>query len=169
MLIRRIHPEDNPYVAAIIRDVMTEHGAVGAGYSIEDPEIDDMHAAYSSEGSVFYVLEEKQGLVGCGGLARLKGGTPEVCELQKMYFLEQARGLGLGRLLGETLLMDARRFGYRRVYIETLERMQAACRLYEKLGFTRHRHCLGATGHSGCDAFFVKDIEPLELDPQLLA
>jgi len=37
---------DNPAVAGIIRDVMTEFGAVGRDYSISDPEVEAMFEAY---------------------------------------------------------------------------------------------------------------------------
>ena len=169
MLVRRIKPQDNLAVATVIRDVMTEFGAVGQGFSIEDPEVDVMFEAYEDVRSRFYVLEDMGRVLGCGGIAPLTGGDRNDCELKKMYFLPEARGQGLGRLLAETLLVDAQRIGFRRVYIETLERMTIANRLYQKLGFERLEQGLGNTGHCGCDAYYALNIEPLELDPSLLA
>ncbi len=168
MLIRHIRPEDDEGVASIIRGVMTEFGAVGDGFSIRDPEVDAMHAAYASEKAKFYVVEQRQELVGCGGIAQLSGAAPEVCELRKMYFLPQARGQGVGQLLAETLLQDAARVGFRTVYLETMESMEAANRLYQKLGFTRLGGRLGDTGHCGCDAYYALEVKPIELDPALL-
>lgn len=168
MLIRRINPSDNVVVASIIRSVMTEFGAVGTGFSIEDPEVDAMFEAYEHERARFYVIEESGSAVGCGGIAPLAGGESDVCELKKMYFLPAARGRGAGRLLAETLLADAQRIGFRRVYIETLESMSVANRLYQKLGFVRLDGGLGNTGHCGCDTFYAIDVEPMELDPSLL-
>lgn len=168
MLIRKIQPADNPSVAAIIREVMTEFGAVGDGFSIQDAEVDAMFEAYQDPRSVFYVLYEEQ-VIGCGGIARLAGGDEQTCELKKMYFQSQARGRGFGRVLGEMLVQDARRLEYRRVYIETLKTMQAANRLYQKLGFTEQSSGLGDTGHCGCDTFYVLDIDPIDLAPELLA
>ncbi|MEL7021314.1 MAG: GNAT family N-acetyltransferase, partial [Bacteroidota bacterium] len=65
-LLREIHPTDIQAVAHIIRTVMTEFGAVGAGYSINDPEVDNMYTAYTDERSKFYVLEQADRLIGCG-------------------------------------------------------------------------------------------------------
>jgi len=45
--LRRIEPGDDPAMGAVIREVMTEFGAVGSGFSIEDPEVDAMSAAYA--------------------------------------------------------------------------------------------------------------------------
>ncbi|MEM7476231.1 MAG: GNAT family N-acetyltransferase [Planctomycetota bacterium] len=169
MIIRKIRQDDNPAVADIIRQVMTEHGAVGEGYSIEDPEVDAMHQAYASRDAIFYVLEVDGTVVGCGGLGPLKGGEPGVCELKKMYFLPQARGQGAGKLLCEMLLVDAARLGYTKMYVETLASMQPANRLYAKLGFEPLEGPLGKTGHGGCDAYYQRAIDPPDIDPSLLA
>jgi putative acetyltransferase len=168
MLIRKIQANDNSAVAQIIRRVMTEFGAVGSGFSIEDPEVDAMHEAYASERAVFYVLEENGTLVGCGGLAALDGGDGVTCEIKKMYFLPEARGQGHGRILGEMLLVDANRFEFNRAYIETLESMVAAQSLYQRLGFREIEGPLGATGHHGCDKFYAKDLYAAEIAPELL-
>ncbi len=56
--IRPIRPEDNPAVAQIIRQVMTEFGAVGCGFSIEDDEVDSMFEAYPAL-TVFSALETR--------------------------------------------------------------------------------------------------------------
>ena len=146
---------------------MTEFGAVGPGFSIEDAEVDTMFEAYQGARSVFYVLQENE-VVGCGGIAQLEGGDEETCELKKMYYLPQARGQGLGRLLGETLVQDARRLGYRRIYIETLASLVGANHLYKNLGFKTIDSGLGNTGHCGCDTFYLKEIEPVELAPDLM-
>ncbi len=169
MIIRKIKPEDNAAVAGIIRTVMTEIGAVGRGYSIEDPEVDAMFEAYDQPRSVFYVLEDQNELVGCGGLAQLVGAESTQCELQKMYFLPAARGQGLGKILGEMLIVDARRFEYCSIYIETLETLTVSNRLYQKLGFELLEAPEGNTGHCGCDTFYRLSIEPLQIDPSLLA
>ncbi len=168
MLIRRIQPSDNLEVASIIRTVMTEFGAVGAGFSIEDAEVDCMYESYTEPRTRFYVLDNKRALLGCGGIAPLAGGDPETCELKKMYFQPAARGQGYGRLLVETLLQDACRLGFRKVYIETLQSMVAANLLYQKLGFERLDRGLGNTGHCGCDTFYAMELPPVELDPSLL-
>ncbi len=47
--IRKIRPDDNSAVAAIIRNVMSEFGAMGCGYSSEDAEVDSMCEAYADD------------------------------------------------------------------------------------------------------------------------
>jgi putative acetyltransferase len=160
--VRKIRQDDNPLVANIIRTVMTEFGAVGPGFSIEDPEVDAMFEAYEDPRSVFYVLLNGDQPIGCGGVSQLVGGDSGVCELKKMYFLPEGRGQGAGRVLAELLIIDARRLGYHRIYIETLQRMVAANHLYRRLGFKLLDGCLGATGHVGCDLFYALDLDPVD-------
>ena len=44
--IRPIESRDDAAVAAIIRTVMPEYGAIGDGFAINDPEVDWMQRAY---------------------------------------------------------------------------------------------------------------------------
>ncbi len=156
--IRPMRREDNPAVADVIRTVMTEFGAVGRGFSIEDPEVDAMYEAYQGPRSCFFVVTAGDRVVGCGGLAPLVGGDPDVCELRKMYYLPSARGQGAGRRLLELLIASARSFGYRQMYLETLARMEGAARLYAKVGFASLPGPCGSTGHCGCDNFYLLNL-----------
>ena len=51
-------------------------------------------------------------IIGAAGVAQLDNYEGNVCELQKMYFLEEARGKGLGSEMMKICLDAARRFGY---------------------------------------------------------
>jgi putative acetyltransferase len=153
--IRKIRSEDNPEVSEIIRSVMTEFGAVGCGHSIEDAEVNEMFGAYPEPHSVFYVIERDKKILGCGGVGPLIGGKPGVCELRKMYFLPELRGSGLGKKLLTLILDDARKLGYSLCYLETLDNMDGARRVYQKFGFSFINGPLGNTGHSGCNSYMT--------------
>jgi putative acetyltransferase len=157
--IRLIQPGDSAAVASVIRTVMPEFGAVGPGFAIMDPEVDDMYSAYNRPRCAYFVVALGGGIVGGGGIAPLEGGNPDTCELRKMYFLPEARGLGFGRALLTRCLDAAREAGFRHVYLETLKSMAAARRLYEAFGFQARSAPLGATGHFGCDAWFTKTLD----------
>lgn len=156
--IRPIRVSDNGSVARIIRQVMAEYGAVGCGYSINDSEVDAMYEAYQAPGSVFYVVEREGKVLGCGGMGPLQGGQGGVCELRKMYFMPELRGTGLGNRLLGTILNAARAAGYTLCYLETLENMTQARRLYSKHGFQPIDHALGNTGHSSCNRFMALEL-----------
>lgn len=156
--LRPITQADNPGMARVIRSVMTEFGAVGAGYSIEDPEVDHMFESYDRKGHPFFVLESQACIGGGAGVGPLDQATADICELKKMYMLAQFRGQGMGRRLAEVCLDTARDLGYRRCYLETLESMKSARSLYRKLGFVDLEGPLGATGHFGCDRWMALDL-----------
>jgi len=157
-LIRPIEPRDSARVAAIIRTVMPEFGADGPGFAIHDSEVDNMHTAYARPRSAYFVLERDGTVIGGGGVAPLEGGDADVCELRKMYFLPEARGIGGGTSMMQRCIEAARGFGFKRCYIETLTGMDAAQALYQKHGFIPLRAPMGGTGHFSCDRFFIRDL-----------
>src|SRR6185312_444820 len=157
-LIRPIETRDDAAVAAIIRGVMPEFGAGGEGFAIHDAEVGAMCAAYAKPRSAYYVLEVDGKVAGGGGVAPLENGDTDVCELRKMYFLPEARGLGAGRAMITRCLDAARGFGFKRCYLETLTGMDAAQALYRKHGFTPLCAPMGSTGHHGCDRWFIRTL-----------
>ena len=156
--IRPIRKTDNPAVGHIIRQVMTEYGAVGCSYSIADPEVDLMYEAYPAPGASFLVIEQRGKILGCGGMGPLAEGDPGVCELRKMYLLPEMRGTGLGNRLLSMILDAARDAGYTLCYLETLEHMSQARHLYLRHGFGFVDTALGNTGHSGCNIWMTKPL-----------
>ena len=153
--IRPIVAADDAAVAQIIRAVMPEFGADGPGFAIHDPEVDRMSAAYSAKRCAYFVVEHAGQVLGGAGIAPLDGADPAVCELRKMYFLPQLRGAGAGRALIQVCLDAAREAGFRQCYLETLTGMDAAQKLYGASGFERIDHAMGATGHFGCNRFYL--------------
>ena len=154
-VIRPITPADDVAMAAIIRAVMPEFGAIGEGFAINDPEVDWMSRAYAQPRSAYFVVERDGVVLGGGGVAALDGGDGDTCELRKMYFLPQARGLGAGSAMMERCLQAARGFGFTHCYLETVCVMDAAMRLYERSGFRRIYAPMGASGHGGCNTFYL--------------
>lgn len=156
--IRPIESGDDAAIAQVIREVMTEHGASGAGFAIHDAEVAAMSAAYARPGAAYFVVARDGTALGGGGIAPLEGGTAGVCELKKMYFLPAIRGRGLGAAVLTRCLEFAREAGYATCYLETLRTMGKARALYEAFGFRRLGAPLGATGHFGCDSWYALDL-----------
>jgi putative acetyltransferase len=157
-LIRPIESSDNASMAAIIRAVMPEFGADGPGFAIHDAEVDTMYEAYAQPRCSYFVVERDGTVIGGGGVAPLEGGDVDVCELRKMYFLPEARGIGAGRVMMERCLDAARAHGFKRCYLETLTGMDAAQTLYKRSGFTALCSAMGGTGHHGCDRYFIREL-----------
>lgn len=156
--LRPIQADDNANIADIIRNCLVEFGADQPGTAWEDPELDRLFQTYSSRSSQYLLAVNESDLLGGAGIAPLRGGQTGDCELQKMYLLPRARGLGAGSLLIETLLEWARGQGYQYCYLETLPNMVSAHRLYEKFGFKLLSVPRGDTGHHQCGVYYGRSL-----------
>ena len=156
--IRPIEARDNLPISQIIIDTLTEFGATGPGYAIQDKEVESMFEAYQSPRHCYFIIHHEDKVVGGGGIGPLEGGESHICELKKMYFLPMARGLGLGGKMIELCLEQAHHRGYTACYLETLERMHQAQALYQKFGFRKLEGTMGNTGHFSCDSTYFRTI-----------
>ena len=86
------------------------------------------------------------------------GDDGNICEFQKMYFLPEARGLGLGSKMITDCLQKAKEFGFEKCYLETMPYMDAATALYKKNGFTLLDKPVGNTGHYSCNVWMLKEL-----------
>ncbi|OXA85004.1 GNAT family N-acetyltransferase [Flavobacterium hercynium] len=157
-VIRKIKIEDNQSVARLIRSVFDEMEIPKVGTAYEDPYLDLMFQEYNKPQSAYFVVEHEGKIVGCAGIAPLANEDASICELQKMYFLPETRGLGIGSAMMEKCLEQAMEFGFKKCYIETMPFMHAAQKLYKKTGFTYLNAPLGNTGHNSCPVWMLKDL-----------
>jgi len=157
-VIRLIQPKDNLQIARIIRSVLEDFNVPKVGTAYADASLDCMYETYQKPRSAYYVLEENNELIGGGGIAHLDNYEGNVCELQKMYFLDKARGRGLGTKMIDICLNKAREFEYDKCYLETMSYMKAAQKLYNKYGFTYLDGPMGDTGHPACGVNMLLDL-----------
>lgn len=79
-----------------------------------------------------YLLEVDGAVAGC---IALRGLTEGICELKRVYLRSAYRGQGLGDAMMEKMIADAREIGYRCMRLDTFPSLEAACHIYQKLGF----------------------------------
>jgi len=157
--IRKIEQRDNKIMASIIRSTLEEFGANKPGTVYYDDTTDALFQLFEqTPGSVYYVAEYNNEVVGGGGIFPSPGLPDGTCELVKMYLLKKVRGMGLGRLLIQKSIDFAKEYGYTTVYLETMPELKLALKAYEKMGFQYTDSALGNTGHFGCDLFMTLNL-----------
>ena len=80
------------------------------------------------------ILTYKDGEL-AGGIALRKIGDG-ICEMKRLFLRENARGSGIGHLLIEKIIEEARIIGYKKMRLDTFPpKMGKAVKLYESHGF----------------------------------
>ncbi|WP_417369724.1 GNAT family N-acetyltransferase [Gelidibacter japonicus] len=158
ILIREIKAEDDAQVAEVIRAVLIEMGVPKVGTAYADKALDEMTTTYNKDNAAYFVVENQGKIIGGAGIAPLENYKGPICELQKMYFLPEARGKGLGMKMMEVCLEKAKSFGFEKCYLETFPYMKDATKLYAKSGFEPLEGPLGDTGHYSCNVWMLKSL-----------
>lgn len=156
--IRSVAPADNKALAQVLRDVLIEMGVPKVGTAYEDEALDMMYETYDAPRKKYYVVEDNGRIIGGAGIGQLENESSEICELQKMYFLPEARGKGLGSQMMDKCLEFAKEQGFTKCYLETMPYMEDARKLYGKVGFTSLDAPMGDTGHYSCQAWMIKEL-----------
>lgn len=101
-----------------------------------DEELRTLPGAYAPPGGQLLLAYVDTELAGCGALRGLADvDHANACEMKRLYVRPAFRRFGIGRLLAQALLDEARRAGYSCLLLDTLDEMEAARELYASLGF----------------------------------
>jgi GNAT superfamily N-acetyltransferase len=131
-----IFPVQTPAQIAQARDLFLEY-AESLGFSLcfqnFDEELANLPGGYAPPEGRLLLAEREGQLAACVALHKLEAG---ICEMKRLYLRPQFRGHGLGRMLAERIIAEARQIGYRRMRLDTVEPvMKDAVAMYRKLGF----------------------------------
>ena len=157
-IIREIEPRDNAQMKKIVQSVIVEMGAPKVGTAYEDKALEDLYTVYQKDKAIYFIVEYNGVVLGGGGIAALDNFEGNTSELQKMYFLPEARGKGLGAKMIEKCMKKAKEFGFEQCYLETLPYMTAAQKLYKKNGFSQIDGPMGNTCHYSCDVWMIRKL-----------
>ena len=151
---RNLAAEYDAAVAELVRRNLEAVHLDIPGTAYYDEGLDHLSAYYSRPGRAYFVLTEDGEVIGGIGLAEFDG---DCCEMQKLYLADSAKGRGLGYVLIGHLENEARKMGYRKIYLETHTRLEAALHLYEKTGY-RQIPKPDSVIHSTMDRFYLKTL-----------
>jgi len=98
-----------------------------------EQELTDLPGSYAPPDGRLLLAEYAGQLVGCVALHKWEDG---ICEMKRLYLRPSFRGKGLGRVLAENMIAEARTIGYQRMRLDTIEPiMKEAVEMYRRLGF----------------------------------
>jgi len=97
-----------------------------------DNELSNFPSMYGPPNGLFLLAWHRDELAGGVGLRMIEH---KVCEMKRLFVYDQFKSKGVGRSLCKALIQEAKNMGYEKMRLDTLERMKAAIRLYESLGF----------------------------------
>jgi GNAT superfamily N-acetyltransferase len=95
-------------------------------------EFDNLLSVYGEPDGRLYVVYLEGKLAGCVALKKI---SDDICELKRLFVRDEYRKFGLGSILMQKIIDDARATGYKKMYLDTLQRLTAALNLYKKFGF----------------------------------
>ena len=75
-------------------------------------------------------------IVGMGAFRKIDSKTAEI---KRMRVRPEYQGRGIGSLILDTLIEKARQLGYRKLILDTTERMKVAQHLYRSRGFKEYK------------------------------
>ncbi len=99
-----------------------------------ETELRDLPKGYEAPSGSLLLLRDldDQEFVGCVAVKKLAG---KKCEMKRLYVKPSHRVKKYGQKLAVAILEEAKALGYEEMWLDTLEELVPAVRLYEKLGF----------------------------------
>ena len=130
-----IEPATSGQPVLEIRRLFEEYSAsVGVDLCFQDfaRELETLPGNYAPPGGRLLLARDDDEAAGCIALRPI---DREICEMKRLYVRPAHRGSGLGRMLVDRIITEARQAGYRQMRLDSLPTMQAAISLYRRLGF----------------------------------
>ncbi|MEQ6389714.1 GNAT family N-acetyltransferase [Bacillaceae bacterium S4-13-58] len=158
MRIREMEEKDNQAMEQIIKRSLESFSLNIPGTAYFDPQLGTLAQYYREKPNAKYwvVVNEQEEVVGGVGIGPF-GKEEGICELQKLYIKPEAQGKGLSKELMKVALGFAKEH-YTYCYLETLEKLHVANRLYDKLGFEKLEKGLDDSEHGAMDTWYMKKL-----------
>ena len=140
--IRRIEPHEWPAAKRIVYRVA--HAIFKETRPLEEmithfdsrgtlDDMDNIQKNYFENDGIFLVTTLNDEIIGTGAIRKLEG---DICELKRLWLLNEQHSQGLGFRMMQELLSFARAYGYKRIRLETDAVAQSrAVEFYKRLGF----------------------------------
>ncbi len=159
MNYRLITPEDDLILADIVRSNLKAHNLDIPGTVYYDDNLNHLSDFYlASTNRAYYIaLNDENQIIGGIGLAELDF-MDDTAELQKLYLTDDSKGQGLSYKLVSLIEDEAKKHGYKKMYLETHTNLATAIHVYEKCGYQEIERPKEVV-HSSMNRFYLKELE----------
>jgi ribosomal protein S18 acetylase RimI-like enzyme len=110
--------------------------AESLGFDLEfqnfEQELESLPGDYAAPNGCLLIAEDSGNWAGC---VALRGLEDDNCEMKRLYVIPEYRGLGIGKILAQAVIKEARARGYKKMRLDTVPSMKEARGLYASLGF----------------------------------
>ena len=97
-----------------------------------DSELEHLTDKYGLPDGRLYIVKVENEVAGCIGLRKI---DDENCEMKRLYVRPAFRGHKIAIKLIEKIIDDAKKIGYKSMFLDTLPFLEGAIHLYKKFGF----------------------------------
>ena len=97
-----------------------------------EDELEHPEQKYGFPGGRLYMSLCDGNVAGCVALRKL---DEQRCEMKRLYVRENYRGNGIGNLLTDKLIREAKKIGYRHLLLDTFPFLERAIGMYQARGF----------------------------------
>ena len=130
-------PKDRESLIEMITNILASEGEQ---FQPDDGDQDALRVEeyYWGKGDLF-VIEDvaTREMVGCVGYYNSTAQRGQPCaDVRKVYLKPEARGKGIAQSMLTMVEEEIRRSGVKKVFLETSTRLDKACRLYKRAGYT---------------------------------
>lgn len=124
------------YVTWMIGEIRIHYPELDLSEFTSEHEYDDVRKKFPGEHAppdgCLLIARRDGEACGCVALGRL---TETICEVRTLFVRPERRGAGVGKMLAQAALDEARKLGYQTARLDTLGFMAGAQQLYGSLGF----------------------------------
>lgn len=99
-----------------------------------EQELATLPGKYAEPKGAILIAKQGEDVIGCVGVRPIKDN---ICEMKRLYVKPENQGASAGKLLAESIIKKAKTLGYKKMQLDTLEKLVPALKLYEQLGFKR--------------------------------
>ena len=158
IVFRKIEKRDNELLSSLIKKVFEEFGIDIPGTVYTDPTTDALYELFRKPGSVYWIAEENNEILGGCGIYPTEGLPEGYAELVKFYLSMGSRGKGIGNTLMQKSIESAKEMNYTYLYLESFPDLGKAVSLYERNGFTQLEKAQGNSVHFACTIWMERKL-----------